>query len=143
MRKWIVSLLVICLVAASSMVAFAQSGDISVYSDSELLALLEQVQAEIAARHIEKTASLTAGTYIGGKDIPAGSYVLTTAGTEGSCGIISLRSVNDEADDWPSKLYEFQQGNALYSVFVSIDEGDTLILPFPCTMTISSGLMFR
>lgn len=101
------------------------------------------VQSEIVTRKIEKTAHLTAGTYIGGRDIPVGTYILAAAGTEDEHGIVSLRSVNDPADDYPSKLYEHKRGGDVYSVFVTIEEGDTLILPFPYTLTISSGVMFK
>ena len=108
-----------------------------------MLTLLAEVQAEIAARKIEKTANLTAGTYIGGRDIPVGNYILTAAGSEDEHGIVSLRSVNDPLDDYPSKLYEHKHGDDVYSVFVTIEEGDTLIIPFPYTLTISAGVMFK
>ncbi len=31
----------------------------------------------------------------------------------------------------------------IHSVFVTIEEGDTLILPFPYTLTISGGVIFK
>lgn len=144
MKKTLVLFLIVCLLAVP--VAFASAedaADLSSLNDEQLVALLAEVQSEIVARHIEKTASLTAGTYIGGRDIPAGSYVLATAGTKDDYGIVSLRSVNDPAEGYPSKLYEYKDGDDIYSVFVTIDEGDTLILPFPYTLTISSGLKFK
>ena len=72
-----------------------------------------------------------------------GTYILATAGSEGEYGIVSLRSVNDPEDDYPSKLYEFKNGEDVYSVFITVEEGDTLILPFPYTLTISGGVMFK
>ena len=144
MKKTLVLFLIVCLLAVP--VAFASAedaADLSSLNDEQLVALLAKVQSEIVARHIEKTASLTAGTYIGGRDIPAGSYVLATAGTKDDYGIVSLRSVNDPAEEYPSKLYEYKDGDDIYSVFVTIDEGDTLILPFPYTLTISGGLKFK
>lgn len=144
MKKTLVLFLIVCLLAVP--VAFASAedaADLSSLNDEQLVALLAEVQSEIVARHIEKTASLTAGTYIGGRDIPAGSYVLATAGTKDDYGIVSLRSVNDPAEGYPSKLYEYKDGDDIYSVFVTIDEGDTLILPFPYTLTISGGLKFK
>lgn len=144
MKKTLVLFLIVCLLAVP--VAFASAedaADLSSLNDEQLVALLAEVQSEIVARHIEKTASLTAGTYIGGRDIPAGSYVLATAGTKDDYGIVSLRSVNDPAEEYPSKLYEYKDGDDIYSVFVTIDEGDTLILPFPYTLTISGGLKFK
>ena len=144
MKKTLVLFLTVCLLAVP--IAFASAEDVtdlSSLNDEQLVALLAEVQNEIVARHIEKTASLPAGTYIGGRDIPIGSYVLTAAGTEVDYGIVSLRSVNDPAEDYPSKLYEFKHGDDRYSVFIRIEEGDTLILPFPYTLTISSGVLFQ
>lgn len=144
MRKTLALILTICLLAVPMAFASAEDvTDLSSLNDEQLVALLAEVQSEIVARHIEKTASLTAGTYIGGRDIPAGSYILSTVGTEDEFGIVSLRSVNDPADDYPSKLYEFKHGDDSYSVFVRIEEGDALILPFPYTLTISVGAKFK
>ena len=144
MKKFLTLILVACMMVLSSTVVLAEGVlDLSSYSDSDLIALLAEVQGEIAARKIEKTAHLTAGTYIGGRDIPVGTYILAAAGTEDEHGIVSLRSVNDPADDYPSKLYEHKMGDDVYSVFVTIEEGDTLILPFPYTLTISGGVMFK
>ena len=144
MKKTLALILTVCLLAAPMAFASAENTtDLSLLKDEQLVALLAEVQSEIVARHIEKTASLTDGTYIGGRDIPAGSYILSTAGTEDEFGIVSLRSVNDPAEDYPSKLYEFKHGDDRYSVFVTIEEGDTLILPFPYTLTISGGVLFQ
>ena len=137
MKKTLALILTVCLLAAPMAFASAENTtDLSLLKDEQLVALLVEV-------HIEKTASLTAGTYIGGRDIPAGSYILSTAGTEDEFGIVSLRSVNDPADGYPSKLYELKDGDDSYSVFVRIEEGDTLILPFPYTLTISGGAKFK
>ena len=157
MKKMLMVFLAVCLMTASVAAAPADDADatevestagevveiidLSPFTDEEIVALLNQVQAEIAARNIEKTALLHAGTYIGGKDIPAGSYVLSSAGAEDQAGIVSLRSVNDPEDDWPSKLYEFTNAENGYSVFITVEIGDTLILPFPDNLTISGGAM--
>lgn len=146
MKKLLAFALVMCMLAGCTASAVAESGiatDLSALNDSELLALLTAVQSEIATRKIEKTACLTAGTYIGGRDIPVGTYILTAAGTEDEHGIVSLRAASDPVDDYPSKLYEHKFGDAVYSVFITIEEGDTLILPFAYTLTISGGVMFK
>lgn len=144
MKKLLVLALTLCLLVVSSAVVYAEETlDLTVYTDDALLALLAEVQGEIVNRKIEKTAQLTAGSYIGGRDIPVGTYILAAAGTEDEHGIVSLRSVNDPVDDYPSKLYEHKMGDDVYSVFVTIEEGDTLILPFPYTLTISGGVMFK
>ena len=51
--------------------------------------------------------------------------------------------MNDAENDWPSKLYEFRRAQDGYSVYVTIEEGDTLIVPYPYTLTISAGVMFE
>ena len=144
MKRILVLILAVCLLAFPVQAGLAETTiDLSSYSDTELLELLYAVQSEVAVRKIEKTANLTAGTYIGGRDIPVGTYILAAAGTEGEHGIVSLRSVNDSLDDYPSKLYEHKHCDDVYSVFVTIEEGDMLIIPFPYTLTISAGVMFK
>lgn len=144
MKKLLALILTVCfLVTTDTMVFAEETANLSDYSDDELLTLLSAVQSEIVDRKIEKTATLTAGTYIGGQDVPIGTYVLTAAGSEEDYGIVSLRSVNDPSDKYPSKLYEFKNGDEMYSVFITIEKGDTLILPFPYTLTISVGVMFK
>ena len=140
MKKVLPLFLTLCLLAAIRNFAIAgETTDFSGYSDEELLALLDDVQSEIVARKIEKTAR----TYIGGRDIPVGSYILTAAGNENEHGIISLRSANDSEEGYSLKLYQHKNGEETYSVFVTIEDGDTLTLPFPYTLTISGGVMFK
>ena len=144
MKMFLALILILCLTMASGTITIAEEAmDFSSYSDADLLELLADIQSEVAVRKIEKTAHLTAGTYIGGRDIPVGSYILATDGVEGDYGIVSLRSVNDPEDDYPSTLYEFKHGEDVYSVFITVEEGDTLILPFPYALTISGGVMFK
>lgn len=140
MKKLLIVLLLLCLTLPT---AYAEAPTFDEYSDGELVELLRQVQGEIVARNIEKTAHLTAGTYVGGRDIPVGSYILKSAGNEGDYGIISLRSVNDSENDFPSKLYEFRKEPVDYSIFIVIEEGDTLVTPYAYDLTISTGITFQ
>ena len=144
MKKLLAILLITFIFPASITLVLAEgSKALSSYTDSEILTLLDKVQDEIVDRRIAKTALLTAGSYVGGRDIPAGTYTLATAGTEDQSGIVSLRSVNDPEKSYPSKLYEFKDGDEDYSVYITIEDGDTLVLPFPYTLTISGGIMFK
>lgn len=144
MKKLLAQTLILCLTIVFGTIAIAEEAmDFSIYSDADLPELFADVQSEVAVRKIEKIAHLTAGTYIGGRDIPVGSYILATDGGEGEYDIVSLRSVNDPEDDYPSKLYEFKNGEGVYSVFITVEKDDTLILPFPYTLTISGGEMFK
>ena len=141
MKKGVLVLLVCCLLTVATPAACAEGLDLSGYDDDGLLALLSQVQSEIVARHIEKTAQLPAGTYIGGRDIPAGAYVLTGNGGEKDSGIVWLRGVNDEPNQ--SKLYHYTKASDGYTVYLTIEDDDTLILPYAFTLTVSGGVMFR
>ena len=80
MKKWLAVVFVLLLMACSSL-SLAEGIDISTLSDDELVALMNRVQEEIVARHIEGTATLAEGKYIVGKDIPAGTYIYTCLAT--------------------------------------------------------------
>ena len=123
---------VVCMLIVS-IFSLAEALVLSAYTDSELL---EQVQAEVMSRHIQKTATLQASTYTGGRDVPVGSYILTNIGTWCQDGIILLCPVNDPEKLYPSKLYEFVDAKDGFTVFVVIKEGDTLVLPCPYTITM-------
>lgn len=140
MKKLLIALLLLCLAFPA---ACAEAPAFDEYSDEALVDLLQQVQSEIVARNIEKTAHLTAGTYIGGRDIPVGSYVLKSAGSEGDAGIVSLTAAERPENGSALKLYEFKQAPVDYSVFVVIEEGDTLVTPYPFDLTISAGVTFQ
>ena len=119
----------------------AQIIDLSGYGDEELTALLKQVQTEIMARNIEKTAALRAGTYVFGSDIPTGKYVLKKSPTD-IHGIVEFAAADDPEDKYPSKLYEFV-GDEDFETFITGEEGDRLTIPFPCELTISAGVAFQ
>ena len=142
MKKLLCVLAAACLLLGAAG-AFAEAPDCTAMSDDELIAQLAALQSEIVARDIEKTAALTAGTYIGGRDIPAGDYILASAGEEGDAGIVSLRSVNDPEDEYPSKLYEFNFASEGYTVYITVEEGDELVVPYPYTLTVSAGVKFE
>lgn len=94
MKKTLALFLTVCLLAVPAIFASAENTtDLSMLNDEQLVALLAEVQTEIVAQHIEKNASLPAGTYIGERNIPVGTYVLTAAGTEDDSGIVSLAAI--------------------------------------------------
>lgn len=114
----------------------------SIYSDAELVSLLDEVQQEIADRHIERTATVAAGTYIGGKDIPAGDYLLKKEASDSS-GVVWVQAKDDPEDQYPSKLYKYLDKNETATFYITVEEGDTLYTPYPVTLTISAGVMFE
>ena len=76
MKKWAAVMIVLAIVICTGF-AVSEGIDLAGLNDDELVALMGQVQAEIVARHIAGTATLSSGTYIAGRDIPAGSYTYT------------------------------------------------------------------
>ena len=129
--------------AAAPLCGLAEGIDLSAYDDDVLLRLHAQVQTEIAARHILKSADLAVGTYIGGRDIPVGSYTLTAKPTDYAFGVVSLATPEDGEDDLPSKLYNAVGAGEEFSAFVTTEEGDVLIIPIPFTLTVSGGVTFK
>ena len=117
--------------------------DLSGYDNDTLVALLKQVQGEIVARHIEKTASLRAGTYIFGEDIPAGKYILTKSAQAQDSGKVGLFAADETVDDTPSKLYHYISEDEDYEAYIIAEEGDWMILQVPCDLTISPGVVFQ
>ena len=143
MRKGFLVLLTLCLLGAAIPVVHADGLDLSGYDDNALLALLGQVQQEIVDRHIKKTAHLPAGTYVGGKDLPVGKYLLASNGSEDDYGALMLGTAADDPDDFPSKLYEYLWSDEQYTFYLTIEDGDILILPYAFTLTISGGVVFQ
>ena len=72
--------------------AMAETIDLSKLSDQEIVALLEEVNAEIVSRGINKTATLPQGAYIAGKDLPAGRYIFTCRATGDDWGNVTVKS---------------------------------------------------
>ena len=134
----LVALAVSCLLAVA-----AETVDLSGLSDDEIEALLNQVQEEIISRGIEKTASLEAGCYTGGVDIPVGKYTLLCKTNAGQYGIVQLSAADDDPDGYPSLLYDFVGSDSEKNYYITIEEGGILNLPFPCQLQISAGVQFK
>ena len=142
MRKlmaWVTALL---MLTASGL---AEGMNLSAYDDAALAALLTQVQEEIAARGICRVATAPAGTYVCGLDIPAGKYILTSDGSQTNAhGIVEwTRYFDAERKDYDHLYYEHWKGEEAYTVYLSLQEGDVLVLPFTHTLTITPGILFQ
>ena len=155
MRKLFTGFLTLCLIlAAASALPAADAAaeteaeapeqiiDLSGYDDETLTALLEQVQTEIVDRGVERTAQIQIGTYVFGRDIPVGKYVLKTEGNDDS-GYLALGAADDPEDEYPSKLYEYIRSDEAFEAYITGEEGDWLLTQIPCTLTISAGVQFK
>ena len=159
MKKALIVLLSLCLMGTAIAAAPSEDEaaepeaasaeqiiDLSGYDDDTLVALLKQVQGEIVTRRIEKTAPLRAGTYIFGEDIPAGKYVLTRSDLAVDGGSVDMYSAADLEDTdfvWPSKLDAYVSDEEDFGAYIIAEDGDKLVIEFPCDLTISTGVTFQ
>ena len=113
--------------------------DLSGFTDEEIKDLLKQVNNEIVARNIEVSADIILGTYVCGKDFPAGSYIVTPK--EGQSGDVWVAHEDDDLDEgYPSILYEeLEEGE---SASFTCEESDLLMVFCDCTLTVSTGIKF-
>ena len=83
-----------------------------------------------------KSADLNSGNFVGGVDIPAGSYVLSCATDDKTHGIVWLSSETDNLEeDYPSILYESVSTNENRRFYIPLREGRILHTPFRCILT--------
>ena len=143
MKKLIVLLMTLVFAACATM-AFAEEIDLAGLSDDEIVTLMGRVQEEIVARHIEGTATLAGGTYIAGKDIPAGSYVFTCLATGDDWGNVTIYSEKGEGKQlfW-EVVAAPEDGEEPESFFITLNSDDQLKSGVPFSLTIYAGVTFR
>ena len=138
----------ICCILAFLLVipaSLAESAvNLSSLSNDEIVTLLGKINEELVARGMQKTASLPTGKYVGGKDLPAGTYIITCKTDDSHHGIVWVSAPEDDlSSQYPSVLYEHVSFNKEEQFRVTIEEGGILNLPFAATLTISTGLFFQ
>ena len=137
-----VCVLVVCFLLIPS--AVADTVNLSSMTNDEIVALLDQVNAEIVSRGINKTASLPQGSYIGGKDLPVGRYIFTCKATGDDWGNVTVKS-----EGGAGKLIVWEvvsapsEGEEADTIFITLNDGDELKSGVPFTLTIMSGAIFR
>lgn len=143
MRK-VMSILFVLVIMACFSLSLAEGIDISTLSDDALVALMARVQEEIVARHIEVTANLAGGTYIAGKDIPAGSYIYTCLASGEDWGNVTICSEKGEGDQlfW-EVVAAPEDGDEPESFFITLNPDDQLKSGVPFSLTIYAGVMFK
>ncbi len=140
-RRFLCCLLVCLLLIPAAM---ADVPDLSGLTDDEIVELLGKVNEEMMSRGINKSAELPAGKYVGGKDLPAGAYIITCKTDDNHHGIVWVSAAADDLNNqYPSILYEHVSFNCEEQFRVTIEEGGILNLPFAATLTISSGVFFK
>ena len=131
-------------IMACSSFSMAEGIDISTLSDDELVALMARVQEVIVSRHIEGTANLAGGTYIVGKDIPAGSYIYTCLASGEDWGNVTIYSEKGEGDQlfW-EVVAAPEDGEEPESFFITLNPDDQLKSGVPFNLTICAGVVFE
>ena len=125
--------------------ALAETVDLSQYNDTELISLLEEIQQEIADRHIERSANLPQGSYLVGKDIPSGSYDISVV-YKGSMWMDIYIYADGGDGDIKQDFSVFSDGNygdGTGSFHVELSDGELLKCTAPITLTISAGVQFK
>ena len=139
--KRVMAILLVLVIMACSSLSLAEGIDISTLSNDELLALMAQVQEEIVARHIEGTADLAGGTYIAGKDIPAGSYIYTCLASGEDWGNVTIYSEKGEGDQLFWEVVDApEEGEEPESFFITLNPDDQLKSGVPFSLTIYAGV---
>ncbi len=141
LRRFLCSLFVAMMIIPA---VLAEKIDLSSLTDDEIVELLTEVNAALVSRGIEKSATLPAGKYVAGKDLPAGSYIITCETNENHHGIVWVSAPTDDLNNqYPSVLYEHVSFNEKEQFRISLEDGGILNLPFTATLTISPGLLFK
>ena len=135
-----ISCLLVCFLLIS--VSFADTIDLSSFSDDEIVALLAKVNDEVVSRGINKTAKLPQGAYIAGKDIPAGRYIFTCLAKDDDWGNLTVKS-----DQGSGKLILWEVVSASdeeqATVFITLSKDDELKCGVPFSLTIMTGAVFE
>jgi hypothetical protein len=109
-----------------------------------MMMLNRQLQSELVERGVGGTASVQAGKYVGGKNIPVGSYMLTYKTDENQYGYIWVSAAGDDLDNgFPSILYEFVGREEEGTYYIEIEEGGIMNLSFPVQLQIYAGIVFQ
>ena len=135
-----ISCLLACFLLIS--VSFADTIDLSSFSDDEIVALLAKVNDEVVSRGINKTAKLPQGAYIAGKDLPAGRYIFTCLAKDDDWGNLTVKS-----DQGSGKLILWEVVSASdeepATVFITLSKDDELKCGVPFSLTIMTGAVFE
>ncbi len=142
--KKIAAIIVATMIMINSITVMADIPDISQCTDEEIVQLLQIVNAELVNRNINRTANIQPGEYIGGKDIPVGSYELHIDEVKDSLNSLYILKSADDTTLGNTTLYEIlNEGDGPASYYITLGEGYVLNTSLPCTLTISNGITFQ
>ncbi len=148
MKRTISVILCLLLVLSSVTLALADTVDLSTFDNDALLELLQQVQQEVVNRKLAKSATLPAGSYIVGKDLPSGSYILNCKYDGGWWADIYVIGNGGEGKEKFNGTV-FAEDNATASVKgegswkIVLEDGDLFKCTSEVTLTVSTGIVFE
>ena len=134
MKRFFSCFIVIAFIISLATSAYAFAFDFSGYTDEELIELETALQKEKIDRGIAKSANVPAGTYIVGKDIPAGDYSVSINPT----GVVAMAMITVTPEKGYSDSYIIQNGTDIIGK-MTIHDGDTLETITPIILTVYSG----
>lgn len=153
MKRLFIALFSFVIIVVLCVNCMAESGnkiEFSSYEDADLLAMLDEIYGVLQERNIKRTAAVSAGMYICGRDFPAGGYDITVPenSEEGRVDI----------DVYSSALVEMMAttGMVAYPDLVSarvawtgkpfhvnLSDGDKLVIYEAALLVISNPLEFK
>ncbi len=139
-RRFLCALMV-CLLLVPAYAA-AENVDLASLSDAEIVELMNRVNQEIVNRGISKTAKLSKGEYVAGKDIPVGKYTYTCLATGDDWGNVTIYSKQNKQLMWEVVMAP-KKGAEPETIFISLNEGDKLESGVPFSLTIMTGVVFQ
>ncbi len=144
MKRRVLLVCITVMLLLGAVTAQAALPDLKGMTDGEIVELLAEVNREVASRGIQKTARLAKGTYIVGRDLPAGSYVYTCLATGSDWGNVTVRT---EEGTGKQILWEVVgaagEGEAPETIFMRLNEGDELKSGVNFSLTIIGGVLFQ
>lgn len=145
--KRVIAVVMVVMMTALAVNVWGGSLDLSMYDDAALVEMLGQVQQEVVNRHIEKTAELQSGAYIGGRDIPVGTYVWTCMASGDNWGNVTVYALGDSGEYDEQKFWQIvgapDEGEEAASYLITVNEGEKLESGVPFSLTIYAGAAFR
>lgn len=139
-----IALLLMLIVMLCTGLAKAEEIDLSTLTNDEIMTLMNRVQQEIVDRHIAGTATLASGAYIGGRDLPVGSYIFTCLATDNDWGNFTIYSEKGEGKQLLWHIVSAPEENEEpQTYFITLNEDDELECSVPFSLTIYSGASFK
>ena len=140
--KKLVALLLVLGMMLSACVAYAINIDLSKYSDAELVELVGLLNQALIDRKIVKKATLSAGEYIVGEDIPVGKYTMTALDASSFMGT-SVYIYKDNSNTTLGNTKELEYLDQGQQLIVNLEKGNVVSIDGNVTLEVFTGVKFQ